>query len=128
MKQGAVMKIKSEMRHFMRRTLSICSAGMLFAASAYADSVNDMCKKADEVCACAASQLKKDIGNDSYELYEAVGAAYIAKQSKGMKMGDAWDAAVKTEANKRGTGFTQILSQTNAIGKTHRNAIKGCAG
>ena len=87
-----------------------------------------MCSKSDKICACAASQLKNEVGADDYALYEAIGADYIANQSKGMGMGDAWDAAVKVEATKRGSSSTKILSKTNAIGKAHRKAIKTCAG
>ena len=99
----------------------------LLTTSAIADSVEDMCKKSSEICACAAGQLKSDVGDDDYGLYEAVGSAYIANQAAGMSMGDAWDAAVKAESNQRGSGFTETLGKTNAIGKAHRKAIKACA-
>ena len=128
MKQEATMKIKPDMRYFMSRTLPIFSVGMLYVASVHADSVNDMCKKTDEVCSCAANQLKSEVGDEKYGLYEAIGAVYIANKSSGMNMGDAWDAAVKGEAGKRGKGFTETLNLTNEIGKTHRKAIKDCAG
>ena len=99
----------------------------LVTTSAIADSVKDMCKKSSEICACAARQLKSDVGADDYRLYEAVGSAYIANQTEGMNMGDAWDAAVKAESNQRGSGFSETLSKTNAIGKTHRKAMRACA-
>lgn len=127
MNQGATMKIKPVMRSFMRRTLPIFSVGMLYVASVHADSVMDMCKKTDEVCRCAANQLKSEVGDERYGLYEAVGAVYTANKSNGMSMGDAWDAAVKGEAGKRGKGFAETLNLTNEIGKTHRKAIKNCA-
>ena len=95
--------------------------------SAIADSVVDMCSKSDKICACAASQLKQDIGTDDYTLYEAIGADYIANQAKGMDMASAWDAAVKVEATKRGSTSTKILSKTNSIGRTHNKAIKSCS-
>lgn len=94
--------------------------------SAIADSVVDMCSKSDKICACAASQLKEDVGADDYALYEAIGTDYIANQAKGMDMGSAWDAAVKVEATKRGSTSTKILSKTNSIGKAHRKAINSC--
>lgn len=96
--------------------------------SATADSVEDMCQQPDEICVCAARQLKSEMGNDNYDLYETIGVAYIANKANGMNMGDAWDAAVKAEANKRGTGFAKTLKQTNAIGKAHRKAINSCSG
>jgi hypothetical protein len=101
---------------------------LLFFGSARADSVEDMCSDSDKICACAASQLKSEVGDDDYNLYQAIGAAYIANQAQGMGMGDAWDAAVKAEANKRGSGFTKILSRTNSIGNAHRKAIESCTG
>lgn len=94
--------------------------------SAIADSVVDMCSKSDKICACAASQLKQDIGTDDYTLYEAIGADYIANQAKGMDMASAWDTAVKTEATRRGSTSTKILSKTNSIGRAHNKAIKSC--
>ncbi|NNJ98601.1 MAG: hypothetical protein HKP12_15745 [Gammaproteobacteria bacterium] len=97
------------------------------ASAAIADSVEDMCKKSSEICSCAARQLKSDVGDADYGLYEAVGSAYIASQATGMSMGDAWDAAVKAESNQRGSGFGETLSKTNAIGKAHRKAIRACA-
>ena len=96
-------------------------------SSAMADSVVDMCSKSDTICACAASQLKEDVGTDDYALYEAIGADYIANQAKGMDMGSAWDAAVKVEATKRGSTSTKILSKTNSIGRAHNKAIKSCS-
>jgi len=95
-------------------------------SSAMADSVVDMCSKSDKICTCAASQLKEGVGVDDYALYEAIGTAYIANQAKGMNRGDAWDAAVKVEATKRGTTSTKILSNTNSIGRAHNKAIKSC--
>ena len=95
--------------------------------SAIADSVVDMCSKSDKICACAASQLKEDVGTDDYALYEAIGADYIANQAKGMDMGSAWDAAVKVEATKRGSTSTKILSKTNSIGRAHSKTIKSCS-
>jgi hypothetical protein len=95
-------------------------------SSAMADSVEDMCTDSDKICACAAKQLKSEVGADDYGLYETIGAAYIANKAKGMALGDAWDAAVKAEAGKRGDGFTKTLTKTNSIGSTHRKAIKAC--
>lgn len=94
--------------------------------SAIADSVVEMCSKSDQVCACAASQLKEDVGADDYALYEAIGANYIANQAKGMDRGSAWDAAVKVEATKRGSTSTKILSKTNTVGRVHSKTIKSC--
>ena len=104
------------------------TASLLTIDSATADSVEDMCLHSDEICVCAARQLKTEVGNDNYDLYEAIGLAYIANKTNGMNRGDAWDAAVKAESNKRGTGFAKTLNQTNAIGKAHRKAINSCAG
>lgn len=91
-----------------------------------ADSVIDMCSKSANICECAASQFRKDAGDSSYGLYQEVGAAYIVNQAAGMGMGDAWDAAVRAEAKKRGESFSAVLKQTNALGKAHRKAIKNC--
>jgi hypothetical protein len=107
----------------------VVSAGVFMMCAvnaASADAVEDMCRKSDEVCACAAKQLKSDVGDDDYELYAAVGAAYIANQASGMQAGDAWDAAVKAESGRHGLGFTDTLNRTNAIGKAHRKAMKAC--
>jgi len=93
---------------------------------AQADSVMGMCTDSDKVCTCAADKLKSEVGADDYALYETIGTAYIANQAKGMDMGDAWDAAVKVEASKRGSTSTKILSKTNSLGRAHNKAIKSC--
>lgn len=108
-----------------KRILLVIS--LICTNSAIADSVVDMCSKSDKICACAASQLKEDVGADDYTLYEAIGADYIANQAKGMDRGSAWDAAVKVEATKRGSTSTKILSKTNSIGRAHNKAIKSCS-
>lgn len=95
-------------------------------SSAMADSVLEMCTKSDKICACAASKLKSEVGDDDYGLYEAIGAAYIDNKANGMGLGDAWDAAVKAEASKRSGSFTKTLSMTNSIGSAHRKVIKSC--
>jgi hypothetical protein len=100
---------------------------IISSSSANADSVEDMCKESTEICACSAKQLQSEVGENDYALYEAVGAAYLANQASGMKMGDAWDAAVDAESGPRGLGFSEALTKTNAIGKAHRKAIKACA-
>ena len=106
--------------------LLITVLALFFSYSAMADSVVDMCRDSDKICACASDLLKSDIGDDDYALYETIGAAYMANQAKGMNMGDAWDAAVKVEATSRGTTSTKILNKTNSIGRAHNNAIKAC--
>lgn len=63
---------------------------VLFSISnAMADSVVDMCSKSDTICGCVAGKLKSAVGDDDYNLYETIGAAYIANKTKGMGMGDA---------------------------------------
>ena len=91
-----------------------------------ADSVMDMCNKSDKICSCAATKLKSEVGDKDYVLYETIGSAYNTNKNKGMGLADAWDAAVKAEADKRGGGFTKTLSKTNSIGSAHRSAIKSC--
>lgn len=107
--------------------LNILKLFLIFTISnAAADSVDDMCDMSDKICACATSKLKSEVSDEDYALYQAIGAAYISNQSQGMAMGDAWDAAVKAEAGKRGSTFTKILSKTNSIGNAHRKAIASC--
>ena len=123
------MRSKASVRRLAVKlnSVTIVFGAALITGSAIADSVEDMCSKSSETCACAAKQLKSEVGENDYGLYEAVGIAYIANQSAGMGLGDAWDAAVKAVSNERGSGFVATLSKTNAIGKTHRKAIKACA-
>jgi hypothetical protein len=128
--QVNIVSINADVRPQVRRFIA-ASAGVVMTlsiSSATADSVEDMCHKSSEECACAAKQLKSEVGDDDYALYEAVGAAYIANQASGMGMGEAWDAAVKAESSQRGWRFREALSKTNAIGKAHRKAIEACAG
>jgi hypothetical protein len=109
-------------------TAAAVTTSLLGVVNAAADSVEDMCKQTDEICACTARKLKSEVGNDKYDLYETIGVAYMANLIKGMNRGDAWDAAVRAESNKRGTDFAELLMQTNAIGQAHRKAMKSCSG
>ncbi|HEC27855.1 MAG TPA: hypothetical protein ENI67_10705 [Gammaproteobacteria bacterium] len=111
----------------MQKRLFIVIA-VFSTSSALADSVKDMCLGPDKVCTCAASKLKSEIGDEDYVLYEAIGTSYIANKSKGMSMEDAWDAAVKAEASKRGAGFIKTLNKTNSFGSELNNAIISCSG
>ena len=110
----------------MQKNLLFTVMVVFSISSAMADSVVNMCSKSDKICACAANKLKSEVGSDDYDLYETIGAVYITNKAKSMGPGDAWDAAVKAEAGKRGSTFTQTLSTTNSIGNAHRKAIKSC--
>ncbi len=96
-------------------------------SSAMADSVKDMCLGPEKVCSCAAGKLKSEIGDTNYTLYEAIGAGYIANKLKGMSMENAWDAAVKAEANKRGSTYIKMLTKTNSYGSALNDATTKCA-
>ena len=109
-------------------SVPLSMAIVLVVTPATADSVEAMCKASKEVCACVADRLKSAVGDEDYALYEAVGTDYAANKAKGMDMADAWDAAVRVAAGKRGESFVTMLTKTNAIGKTHRDAMKDCAG
>lgn len=121
------MKLRMHETLLSQSALVVAIVATLNMSVAGADSVIDMCSKSAKICECAASQFRKDAGDSSYGLYQAVGAAYIVNQTAGMGMGDAWDAAVRAEAKKRGESFSAVLKQTNALGKAHRKAIKNCA-
>jgi hypothetical protein len=41
---------------------------------------------------------------------------------------DAWMAASRAEATKRGIGNVTLMGRTNEIGDAHRLAIKDCGG
>lgn len=92
-----------------------------------ADAVEEMCSKIDKVCTCAANQLKSEVGENDYTLYENIGAAYIMNKTEGMSAGDAWNAAVIAEAKQRNSDFTKVLGQTNSIGRIHRKVINSCS-
>lgn len=92
-----------------------------------ADSVVDMCRDSDTICACAAGKLRSEVNDDDYNLYETIGAAYITNKSNGMATGDAWDAAVNVAADEHGSSYYKILNKTNSIGKAHRKAISTCS-
>ena len=123
------MNIRHYSPHLSKPWLITTIAAILMSVPvANADSVLDMCGKSAKVCECAASQFKADVGDSSYALYQAVGAAYLANKATGMGRGDAWDAAVRGEAKNRGESFSGLLQQTNSLGKAHRKTIKGCTG
>ena len=114
----------------MRWVVPVVAVAVMQGPAA-ADSVGDMCRdsgRPPDICRCAAARLLDEVGRDRYGLYEAVGAAYRANKARGMGMGDAWNAAVKLEAERRGKGYIDTLNRTNKLGQAHSKAIKGCAG
>ncbi len=122
------MLIRINTRWFLRRisvATGIALAG-LFANNAFADAVHDMCADPDSVCKCAANQLKAEVGERDYVLYEAISAAYLNNKNSDMNMVEAWDAAVKAESERQTKSFVDMLNRTNKIGSTHREAITAC--
>ncbi len=122
------MPIRINTHWFLRRiavVMGIALAG-LFAGNAFADAVNDMCADPDEVCKCAARQLKAEVGEQGYALYEVISSAYLSNKNSGMNMVEAWDAAVKAESDRQAKSFVDTLNRTNKIGSTHRKAITAC--
>lgn len=112
------------------RALVIAGATLLSlsAGNVGADGVNDMCVDSAEICECAARKLKAEVGDNAYALYEAIGRVYLVNKNTDMNMVEAWDAAVKSEADKQGESFIDTLSKTNTIGSAHREAIEACKG
>lgn len=112
------------------RALVIAGATLLSlsAGNVGADGVNDMCVDSAEICECAARKLKAEVGDNAYALYETIGRVYLVNKNTDMNMVEAWDAAVKSEADKQGESFIDTLSKTNTIGSAHREAIEACKG
>jgi len=122
------MLIRINTRWFLRR-ISVATVIALvgfFANNVFADAVHDMCADPDKVCKCAASQLKAEVGEQDYVLYEAISAAYLSNKNGGMNMVEAWDAAIKAESERQTKSFVDTLKRTNKIGSTHREAITTC--
>ena len=95
-----------------------------------ADAVHDMCMELDseEVCTCASEALLASIGEEDYAIYEAIGQDYLERLEAGEGRVDAWMAASRTEADRRGLGNVALMGRTNEIGNAHRAAIKDCGG
>ena len=112
------------------RLIAIAAMALLGAAPATADSVEAMClkmNKSEQVCQCAVEQLKEQLGDEDYVLYEGIGADYTVNLGEGMARSDAWDAAVKKEAANLGVTFITLLKRTNTMGAVHNKVIKGCS-
>ena len=112
------------------RIMSIVTVAALGAATAMADSVEDMCldmKNTEQVCRCAAERLKAQVGEEDYALYESIGADYIVNQGAGMGRSDAWDDAVNKESGKLGVSSNSVLNRTNKLGAAHSKVIKDCS-
>ncbi len=117
------------------KTKTLAATGLIVTllasvAAAEDDGVLDMCLdtgKPAELCSCAAEKLKAEQGDDAYALYAGIGSRYLEAKAGGASMGDAWDGAVREEAGKRGKGFTALLTETNALGKEHRKAMRSCS-
>jgi len=113
------------------RLMVIAAMVALGTTPAMADSVQDTClnmNKSEQVCQCAVEQLKEQLGDKDYVLYEGIGADYTANLGEGMARSDAWDAAVKKEAANLGVTFITLLKRTNTMGAAHGKAIKDCSG
>lgn len=110
-------------------SLIIAIAVGIFSGTAFADAVHGMCSdrdNTDKVCACAATQLKTEVSDEDYALYQTIAADWLKNQSDGMDHVKAWDIAIKVESDRRGVSSTDTLSKTNKIGRTHGKAIKTC--
>jgi hypothetical protein len=105
-------------------------AGIIPAGASAGDAVVAMCMERDEeaVCNCASEALLEQIGEEDYAIYEAIGEDYLARLEAGEGRVDAWMAASRTEAGKRGLGNVALMGRTNEIGNVHRAAIKDCGG
>ncbi len=105
-----------------------------FPAAAFAqaegDSVFGMCAEqaTTEVCQCAADDLRAEIGDDDYALYEAIGADYLTRMKSGDPRSDAWTAAVEAASSGSGMSSTEMLTRTNKFGSAHRTAMIQCMG
>ena len=113
------------MRHWV-----IAAMAALGTAPAIADSVEAMClkmNKSEQACQCAVEQLKAQLGDEDYVLYEGIGVDYTANLGKGMARSDAWDDAVKKEAANLGVTFITLLKRTNTMGVAHNKVIKDCS-
>ncbi len=122
------MQIRKNTRCLLRRISAATWIALLglFANNAFADAVHDMCADPDRVCRCAASQLRAEVGDQDYALYEAISSAYLSNKNTGMNMVEAWDAAVKAESERQTNSFVDTLNRSNKIGRAHRKAIAAC--
>lgn len=110
--------------------------GLLLAAGLVANfalaegAVTAMCmeRETEEVCTCASEALRTEIGPEDYAIYAAIGEDYLARMENGEGRVDAWMAAVRAEAERRGIGSVALMGRTNEIGNSHRAAIKSCGG
>ncbi len=94
-----------------------------------ADPVTDVCLAYNNVsvCECATEALKQEIGYKDFAYYSAASTTALERQSEGTSLVDAWETAAKSHAVAAGVGATEALSQINAYGSAHRDAIKNCA-
>lgn len=127
-------------RHSLKETALLAQSkilgGLLLAAglapnfALAQDAVTAMCMEHDTeaVCNCASKALRNEIGAEDYAIYEAIGENYLSRMENGEGRVDAWMAASRTEAEKRGIGSTALMARTNEIGNAHRAAIKSCGG
>jgi hypothetical protein len=117
-------------RRIIMQLRVIAAISALVTAPAMADSVENMClnmHKSEQVCQCAIEQLKTQLGDEDYDLYEGIGADYTANLDTGMARSDAWDGAVKKEAANLGVTYITLLKRTNTMGAAHNKAIKDCS-
>jgi hypothetical protein len=101
-----------------------------YQATAADDAITNMCLDSgvsDVGCNCSTEKLTTMVTSEQLELYNEVGIEYRMLQQQGMGRGDAWDAAVKKAAQRRGVGTTTILKDTNAVGRAHSDAMKTCS-
>jgi hypothetical protein len=82
----------------------------------------------EAACSCATERLRQDVGAEDFAVYDTIGVDYTSRRAGGEAMADAWEAASGTVAAEIGLSTSELRQRTNAVGRAHRDAIRGCEG
>ena len=118
---------KRGIEHIASRTTMIL---FVLASPAVAGEFADVCLERDKLsgdaCQCIEDGLMSALGEEDAGIYLRVSLRYFDIVDAGASRGDAWDTAVREEAERLGIGFTELLSRTNEMGTTHRDIHQSC--
>jgi hypothetical protein len=105
---------------------SLC---LLSAAVRAQDGVQVLCVASfpEDACTCATKALAGAIDAADFALYDAIGLAFRDEYAARADYVAAWDAASASVGQAMGVSGS-LTSRTNAIGRTHRDAVRACGG
>ncbi|WP_425409829.1 hypothetical protein [Hyphococcus sp.] len=80
------------------------------------------------VCSCGVAELRKEIGDDDFIVFNRIVAEYRAGQARGEMDGAAWQNAVSAEATRADRTQDDMTAAVYKLGESFQKAVAACGG